>query len=68
LVTYNLEPYLILNNQLSTENKQEIKALESFKSAYEFLLKKKKVLISPLLVPLEGLHTQAYSMLGQQLQ
>lgn len=42
LVTYNLEPYLILNNQLNTENKQEIKALESFKTAYEFLLKKEK--------------------------
>lgn len=42
LVNYNLEPYLILNNQLNTENKQEIKALESFKTAYEFLLKKEK--------------------------
>lgn len=42
LVTYNLEPYLILNHQLNTENKQEIKALESFKTAYEFLLKKEK--------------------------
>ncbi len=42
LVTYELEPYLIINNQLNTENKQEIKALESFKTAYEFLLKKEK--------------------------
>ena len=42
LVTYELEPYPIINNQLNTENKQEIKALESFKTAYEFLLKKEK--------------------------
>jgi len=41
-VSYSLIPYIIVNQNLSTENKQEIKALESFKSAYEFLLKKEK--------------------------
>jgi outer membrane protein TolC len=41
-VQYNLVPYLITTAQLSTENKQEIKALESFKLAYEYLLKKEK--------------------------
>ncbi len=62
-LTTNLEPYLILNNQLNTENKQEIKALESFKTAYEFLLKKEKALISQQLEPLEALPIQVYSML-----
>jgi outer membrane protein TolC len=41
-VKYSLAPYIITDQNLSTENKQEIKALESFKSAYEFLLKKEK--------------------------
>lgn len=41
-VQYNLIPYLIAEEKLSTENKQEIKALESFKLASEYLLKKEK--------------------------
>ncbi len=41
-VQYNLVPYLISEEKLSTENKQEIKALESFKLASEYLLKKEK--------------------------
>lgn len=41
-VVYNLEPYILSNAKLTTENKQEIKALKSFKTAYEFLLKKRK--------------------------
>jgi outer membrane protein TolC len=41
-VQYNLIPYLITEEKLSTENKQEIKALESFKQASEYLLKKEK--------------------------
>ncbi|MBW4361316.1 TolC family protein [Flavobacterium taihuense] len=41
-VDYDLNPYLIDESNLSTENKQEIKALESFKLANEYLLKKEK--------------------------
>ncbi|PWA06353.1 TolC family protein [Flavobacterium laiguense] len=41
-VQYDLIPYLITEDKLSTENKQEIKALESFKLANEYLLKKEK--------------------------
>ncbi|TRX38265.1 TolC family protein [Flavobacterium restrictum] len=48
-VSYTLEPYLISDQKLSTDNKQEIKALESFKSAYEFLLKKEKGTFLPTL-------------------
>ena len=48
-VQYNLVPYLILEENLSTENKQEIKALESFKVAYEYLLKKEKGTFLPTL-------------------
>jgi hypothetical protein len=38
-VHYNLAPYY---NNTTSENKQEIKALESFKLANEYLLKRKK--------------------------
>jgi outer membrane protein TolC/predicted transcriptional regulator len=41
-VHYKLVPYLITEENLNTQNKQEIKALESFKQAYEYLLKKEK--------------------------
>ncbi|WP_245179199.1 TolC family protein [Flavobacterium chilense] len=48
-VHYNLVPYLIADEKLSTQNKQEIKALESFKTAYEYLLKKEKGTYLPTL-------------------
>ncbi|MFH6937182.1 TolC family protein [Flavobacterium sp. FlaQc-30] len=48
-VHYDLNPYLITDEKLSTQNKQEIKALESFKSAYEYLLKKEKGTYLPTL-------------------
>jgi len=48
-VHYNLVPYLIASDKLSSENKQEIKALESFKMANEFLLKKEKGTFLPTL-------------------
>jgi outer membrane protein TolC len=48
-VHYSLVPYRITDQNLTTENKQEIKALESFKSAYEFLLKKEKGTYLPTL-------------------
>jgi outer membrane protein TolC len=48
-VSYSLTPYIITNQNLTTQNKQEIKALESFKSAYEFLLKKEKGTYLPTL-------------------
>lgn len=48
-VQYNLVPYLITADKLNTENKQEIKALESFKLAYEYLLKKEKGTYLPTL-------------------
>lgn len=41
-VQYDLVPYLLTDEKLNTQNKQEIKALESFKTAYEYLLKKEK--------------------------
>jgi outer membrane protein TolC len=41
-VTYDLVPFLLIEDQLSSENKQELKALESFKEASEYLLKKEK--------------------------
>ncbi|UUC47191.1 TolC family protein [Flavobacterium cerinum] len=53
-VQYQLSPYLIGQN-LTTENKQEIKALESFKSAYEYALKKEKGTYLPTLGAFGGL-------------
>jgi len=47
-VQYQLTPYLISQN-LTTDNKQEIKALESFKSAYQYALKKEKGTYLPTL-------------------
>ncbi|WP_199121028.1 TolC family protein [Pedobacter sp. ASV28] len=40
-VVYELEP-IILNGLLNTDNRAEIKALESFKNAYQYALKKEK--------------------------
>jgi outer membrane protein TolC len=48
-VENNLVPYLITDEKLNPENKQEIKALESFKLAYEYLLKKEKGTFLPTL-------------------
>jgi hypothetical protein len=48
-VHYNLAPYIITDDKLSSENKQEIKALESFKLANEYLLKKEKGTFLPTL-------------------
>lgn len=59
-VVYNLEPYILSNEKLTTENKQEIKALKSFKTAYEFLLKKEKGTYLPTLAAFGGV---AYSSL-----
>lgn len=53
-VTYQLSPYLIDQN-LTTDNKQEIKALESFKSAYQYALKKEKGTYLPTLGAFGGL-------------
>ncbi|WP_243860406.1 TolC family protein [Flavobacterium poyangense] len=59
-VQYNLVPYLLTDEKLSTQNKQEIKALESFKTAYEYLLKKEKGTYLPTLGAFGGV---AYSSL-----
>ena len=48
-VSYDLTPYLIEPEKLNTENKQEIKALNAFKLAYDFLLKKEKGTYLPTL-------------------
>jgi outer membrane protein TolC len=48
-IQYNLVPYLLSEEKLTTENKQEIKALESFKLANEYLLKKEKGSFLPTL-------------------
>jgi outer membrane protein TolC len=53
-VVYNLEPYILSNEKLTIENKQEITALESFKNAYEFLLKKEKGTYLPTLAAFGG--------------
>lgn len=53
-VTYQLTPFLIDQN-LTTDNKQEIKALESFKSAYQYALKKEKGTYLPTLGAFGGL-------------
>lgn len=54
-VQYDLLPYYISEEKLSTENKQEIKALESFKLAYEYLLKKEKGTFLPTLGAFGGI-------------
>jgi outer membrane protein TolC len=54
-VKYNLVPYILPTTKLSSENKQEIKALELFKSAYEYMLKKEKGTYLPTLGAFGGL-------------
>ncbi|MBX9806192.1 MAG: TolC family protein [Flavobacteriaceae bacterium] len=48
-VKHDLAPYILTSDKLTTENKQEIKALESFKLANEYLLKKEKGTYLPTL-------------------
>jgi len=77
-VNYTLAPYIITDQNLNTENKQEIKALESFKSAYEFLLKKEKGTYLPTLGAFGGVTytslfdaqatTQVIPVINQALQ
>jgi outer membrane protein TolC len=59
-VTYDLTPFLITDTNLNIDNKEEIKALESFKNAYKFLLKKEKGSYLPTLGAFGGV---AYSSL-----
>lgn len=48
-VKHDLSPFIITAEKMSPENKQEIKALESFKLANEYLLKKEKGTYLPTL-------------------
>ena len=48
-VKHDLTPYVVTSDKLNPENKQEIKALESFKQANEYLLKKEKGTYLPTL-------------------
>lgn len=57
-VVYTLSPFVLTDPNLSIENKEEIKALESFKTAYQFLLKKEKGAYLPTLGAFGGV---AYS-------
>lgn len=41
-VAYTLEPYLLFDNELTINDKQELLALESFKEALQYALKKEK--------------------------
>jgi len=59
-VIYTLSPFLLSDISLGIDNKEEIKALESFKTAYEFLLKKEKGAYLPTLGAFGGV---AYSSL-----
>ena len=54
-VKHDLVPYIITEEKLSPENKQEIKALESFKLANEYLLKKEKGTYLPTLGAFGGM-------------
>lgn len=53
-VVYDLDP-LILASDLSVENKQEIEALESYKRASEFVLKKEKGTFLPQAAAFAGI-------------
>lgn len=53
-VLYDLEPYLLFDDSFSVEEKQELKALESFKVAYEYLLKKERGSFLPSLGAFAG--------------
>lgn len=46
-VVYQLEPIVLLE-PLNTDNRAEIKALENFKTAYQFMLKKEKGSLLPV--------------------
>ncbi|MGL5113087.1 MAG: TolC family protein [Flavobacterium sp.] len=59
-VVYSLSPFVITDPNLNIENKEELKALESFKTAYQFLLKKEKGTYLPTLGAFGGV---AYSSL-----
>lgn len=59
-VIYTLSPFMLANTNLNIENKEEIKALESFKNAYKFVLKKEKGSYLPTLGAFGGM---AYSSL-----
>ena len=54
-VIYTLEPYIIFEEALTAENKQEVKALEAYKSALEYVLKKEKGTYFPTLGAFAGL-------------
>ncbi len=54
-VQYPMTPYLIQENGLSASGKQELKALESFKSALDYLLKKEKGTFLPTVGAFAGL-------------
>lgn len=54
-VKHDLVPYIITAEKLSPENKQEIKALESFKLANEYMLKKEKGTYLPTLGAFGGM-------------
>lgn len=53
-ITYDLDPILI-SSALSVEHKQELEALEAYKSASEFLLKKEKGTFLPQAAAFAGL-------------
>lgn len=54
-VHYELTPYLIQESGLSSSEKQELKALESFKTALDYLLKKEKGTFLPTVGAFAGL-------------
>lgn len=54
-VQYTLAPYLVPESGLSASEKQELKALESFKSALDYLLKKEKGTFLPTIGAFAGL-------------
>jgi len=54
-VKHDLVPYMLTTDKLSPKNKQEIKALESFKLANEFMLKKEKGTYLPTLGAFGGM-------------
>lgn len=59
-IIYTLSPFIITDSNLSIENKEELKALESFKNAYKYVLKKEKGTYLPNIAAFGGM---AYSSL-----
>lgn len=53
-VQYELEPYLLFDEELTSEGKQELKALEAFKEALNYVLKKEKGTYWPTLGAFAG--------------